>query len=225
MEKLKTPPRSKLSYTSSRANMSPSDSTSILVRDNFSWTFSKAGRFNGTRSSIGGEYLSLPSTLMTNSGTSLGYGKRSEILSANGLNSPAPSAYQSDLRFLKTFVPGPKYRKSTSGGSRSPTISPSPGPGHYQTESPIGADAPMFTLKYRPKDLTSPKSPGPESYRPSETLTSPKRFNSIKFGSSQRSNLGFRTDTYPGPGTYEMPSRFSLPKLPRLKDKALHTQN
>lgn len=224
MEKVKTPPHSKLSQHSNRSPpLSPTGTSSASIRDNFSWTFSKADRFNGAKTRRSAEYLNLPSTLKTNIGTSLGFGRRSELFLSHNADLPAPSTYQTDLRFLRTYVPGPKYRKQqTEDSTRSPKESLSPGPGHYLHESPIGSDAPMFTFKYRPKDLTMPKSPGPESYSPLESLTSMRRYSNIAFGSSQRSNLGFSklyidTDNYPGPGTYTLPSRFSLPKLPNQR--------
>lgn len=172
---------------------SPTSSASLSERDNFVWSFSKAKRFSNSITPTNAQFVNLPSTLSRDSGTSFGFGKRSTLLNISGLESPPPITYQTDLRFIKGPLPGPRFTQKLekSASTNHSQVKSVPGPGTYDCLSPIGLHAQMATFKRRPKETVRSACPSPDAYSPLNTLTARSRFSMISFGAGRRSNLGF----------------------------------
>ena len=174
-----------------------------------SWSFSKETRFRQRKRSIdGGGYTALPSTLSPRS-TIMGFGSRWTPHNEKGMDSPPPGSYQMPSTLDKK---GPKIVKDSNLPSIYSKFS-TPGPGAYETHSPLGRDTPKYTFRGSSVKKKISESPAPGCYSPKTTYTEFSGFKEITFGIGERVFLRKSVTDVPGPGSYDISSNFDRYKL------------
>ena len=167
-----------------------------------SWSHSRTRRFPEIKRTENSEYLTLPSMLSQRS-TGIGFGQRSQPHNAYGMESPPPGTY--NLPFVSN-TRGTKFSKATTMNDRTRYITP--GPGTYESGRPFEKYSPKITLKSRIKINLKCESPPPGTYSPEFKLTHYTGFQNISFGIGERSRIKNSSFDAPGPGTYEIASKF-----------------
>jgi Sperm-tail PG-rich repeat len=165
-----------------------------------SWSFPKEKRFKQRKTSIDIGYLLLPSTLSPRS-TIMGFGNRWTPRNEKGKSSPPPGSYQIPSSFDKK---GPKIVKDSHFPSINIKFS-TPGPGTYNFPSRLGKDRPKYTFHGSETAQRITESPAPGHYSPKTETLGPK---GTSFGIGERVFFRKSLNGVPGPGTYEISSRF-----------------
>ena len=198
------------------------ESSGSLRRDHSSsWSFPRAERFASTSEFIDIPLVQLPSTLDTRF-TTLGKGSRyCQVLNDN----PSPGLYE---------VPGqfnPLQRKPGVVFGPIPFKNPKkyhefPGPGEYYVNKSLIAQ--NKGVKIKSKKVIRPiflDNPAPNQYNVNDKLITRNRYSEIGMGTGKRHDFFNRSKSYiatldfPGPGTYNIPSRFDKFSTPILKSK------
>ena len=169
-----------------------------------SWSLSRSRRFDIRHKSNNSEYVVLPSTLNARA-TGIGFGKRWQPHNVYGMDSPPPGTY--NLPVLAN-TKGTKFSLSESKDNKGRFLTP--GPGAYDHNKPFEKFTEKITLKSRITRNTKHESPPPGAYNPVLTLTQYNGFKNISFGIGPRTNLENSLFDGPGPGAYEMQSKFGL---------------
>ncbi|CAG9327199.1 unnamed protein product [Blepharisma stoltei] len=173
-----------------------------IGKDTSHWSFCKAPRFRNFKIE-NSEMYNLPTTFNKRS-CSFGYGRRYELKSAQGKDSPAPGAYNPPTCFELA-------KRAPSFGKRSLSGVPQnlPGPGAYNPYSPIGKKAPKFSFSPRIEIKYRASSPPPDTYNPVYRLVENSSFSDISFGKGEKGwNILPKVEEKPGPGSYDLPSAF-----------------
>ena len=119
------------------------------------------------------------------------------------MDSPPPGSY--NLPFLSNLR-GTKFGKSQDLTETRRYITP--GPGSYETQKPFEKYTQKITFKSRIMKKIKTESPPPGAYSPVFTLTHNTGFKNISFGFGERSNLRKNLYDGPGPGSYDIQSKF-----------------
>lgn len=180
-----------------------------IGKDTSHWSFSKAERFRFKKPEYQPEYVTLPSTLNNIRSTSFGFGRRSDMKTVTGRDSPPPTTYSPPTAFELNKNHAPSFGPRPTSNSRGiKVLRDMPGPGAYNPSSLLGRDSPKFT--FRPKNQVKKihDIPPPNAYNPSYGITEPSNFSAITFGYGKRSEQTTVSKDTPGPGTYDLPSLF-----------------
>jgi hypothetical protein len=202
------------------------DSSTSLQRDNPSiWSFPKAERFRKIPSNSV-PLLELPSTISTRF-TTLGKGSRSNP-SQNANPGPdlynLPSQFDPLSRKAGIFFGSEPRRKI-----RKPEIRP--GPATYEINRSLIRSNKGVKLKSRHSSLNSTlDNPGPNAYQVSEKSVKKNRFSGISLGRGKRYEFYHKRKFYadnvdvPGPGSYNLASKFDCFSTPVLRNKLCLSQ-
>lgn len=143
--------------------------------------------------------------------TMQGFGRRSPVTSVFGKGCPAPDQYQINTCF--DFNVRHNKGPTMLGKSADPKKGrPTPGPGAYDLmRSPNYGIIPICVKSrqgfFYDFDLKKKKyTVGMQKYSPKHTLVERRRFNGVGFGIGERN--AWKSNGYPGPGTYNVPSIF-----------------
>ena len=168
------------------------------------WTFSKEARFRSVKVTEESDFISPPSSLNPRS-TSIGFGERWKPRNPMGNDSPPPGTYTLPSTFNKDL--GPRIVRASIlplVGMRHLT----PGPGAYETGSPMGKNSPKYSFRGRESMVKVSDNPPPNAYHPNSTLTEFGAFKNIGFGYGNRNFLRTQINDSPGPGSYNIESNF-----------------
>lgn len=193
-------------------------SSSTLMHSSFYFSFGKDGRFEKKRPASDrlNAILSIPSSLGTKTCTQ-GFGKRRSIRSQFGRDAPSPNKYEINRSLVnpdKKFhfgVPYSCYRNviiaSFKKGAATEKVNEAPGPGAYDVGSAIGKFSRKFSMypKVETVDPATKKLP-PNQYLINDELLKNQRYWGITFGIGGRTK--YRINATPGPGAYEIKSKF-----------------
>lgn len=143
--------------------------------------------------------------------TMQGFGKRDDVRLVFGKGSPSPDKYQINTCFDFNIKhnKGPTMLGKSSGPRKG---RPTPGPGAYELMKPPTFGIIPITVKSRQGffydwDLKKKKyTVGMQKYHPIHTLVERRRFNGVGFGIGERN--AWKSNGYPGPGSYNVPSIF-----------------
>ncbi|CAG9328437.1 unnamed protein product [Blepharisma stoltei] len=216
---LYTSPRSKLQTSPNRpitgtsmisTNSVFSQSATTLTRSVIHWSFSKSKRFNEYKNDTSDVPIPNLGSTLSPRATTQGFGGRSSF---KPVESPPPNAY--DINSHLFSRPGPIIHKrlnSEEAGRESwDCHGDVPGPGKYEISRDFLAKNKGFLLKSRCEPIDARKVvPAPNHYAPRLSLTYKSRFSGISFGFGGRYNFTPKeASLIPGPGTYELPSKFN----------------
>jgi len=210
--------------------LSYDNSASTLQHSALSTKFPKAERFPIQKSYSQSQlHLLLPSTLSPKA-TSLGYGNKkimSEAALRASLETPSPDHYHpklwTDKNKGKSFgIHYDAYKKVYLPHTHVvlPEIaSKIPGPGTYNIKDGFSFNGKGYTLKPRGKmfnEVSGERAPPSGHYKPNLSLVEPSRYHKITFGVGGRSDFTKEGSQSPGPGTYQLSSKFDSYKKRRL---------
>ena len=187
----------------------PSSIPTSIGKDTSHWSFSKAERFRFKKPEYSAEFVTLPSTLNNVRTTSFGYGKRSDMKSLVGRDSPSPTAYSPPSIFEINKNHAPSFGPRPTSNSRGlKVLRDFPGPGSYNPVSEIGRNSPKFSFRPKIEIKKTYDMPPPNAYNPSYIVTERAPYSAITFGYGKRSEQVTPNKETPGPGTYDLPSLF-----------------
>jgi len=180
------------------------------------WTIPKTGRFKHFYSKPLTESIYNIPEGKEKRCTTQGYGRKYDLIPLQGRGSPPPNRY----RMLSQLEKNLQLHKGFSLTIKPPYI-PSdaekyvPGPGNYHVKNINLTGKVPIALKSRIKyfydeDIKQHEHCiSPQTYLPSTKLTENLRYTSASFGKGIRTpNENVCVKSYPGPGTYNLPSVF-----------------
>jgi hypothetical protein len=180
-----------------------------IGKDTSHWSFSKAERFRLKKPEYSADYVTLPSTLNNTRTTSFGFGRRSDMKSLVGRDSPPPTTYSPPSIFDINKNHAPSFGPRPTSNSRGTKVYKDiPGPGSYNPVSGLGRDSPKFSFRPRIEIKKTHDIPPPNAYTPSYNVTERSNYSAITFGYGKRSEQATPNKETPGPGSYDLPSLF-----------------
>lgn len=186
-----------------------SDVPASIGKDTSHWSFSKAERFRFKLPECQPDYVSLPSTINNVRSTSFGYGKRSDMKTLTGRDSPPPTSYSPPTTFELNKNHAPSFGPRPTSNSREIKVwRDIPGPGAYNPSTALGRASPKFSFRPKFQVKMTHNMPPPNAYNPSYGITERANYSAITFGYGKRSQQAAPSKETPGPGTYDLPSLF-----------------
>lgn len=195
-------------------------------------TFSKADRFPKIKQALETQFEMGVPTTFTHKATSLGYGNKlnmSEVITKDHYDTPAPNHYH-PTNWTKPSAKGKSFGLSYEAyrkvyNPHADIVLPEltrhyPGPGaYYNGEDGVNRGR-NFKISHRRKmfnEIITSEAPHSNYYSPTHAQVSPSRYKSPSMGVGGRSDFTKEIDLRPGPGAYDIVSKFTQMNEKRIK--------
>ena len=181
------------------------DPAAVLKRSNAAWSFSQSQRFHAELSATVNVPLSPAKGTLSSAGASLRCGNRPYH---KPMLTPGPDAYNPRLSSTRSCSFGKSIHGTAFLRAAFRASKHVPGPGAYSVARQLASKHRAIAFKGNRRELDPfAGQPGPGHYNPQKQAVERRLAHGVSFGSGGRSDFT-KSERGPGPGTYEIRSRF-----------------